>query len=244
METAGQKKETMIRRLIRMRWVILLLVVLAVAFGVTAKLLREANEQKLTLQEQVERQNELIAALKDEQKKEKDKEIKVVVTTDTIQQQLNSVSELVTQEYVYTNAAKKESSESWLWGVERPFSGKSILITYDGVIKAGVDLSQAKVDVDEQKHTVTVTLPPSKITDNNIPQETINVVEIKNGLFNNVTMEYYNDFVAEQKPKMAQKAIDQGILTRAGKEAKAVVQSVLSVLPGMENYTLSVEQAN
>lgn len=244
METAGQKKETMIRRLIRMRWVILLLVVLAVAFGVTAKLLREANEQKLTLQEQVERQNELIAALKDEQKKEKDKEIKVAVTTDTIQQQLNSVSELVTQEYVYTNAAKKESSESWLWGVERPFSGKSILITYDGVIKAGVDLSQAKVDVDEQQHTVTVTLPPSKITDNNIPQETINVVEIKNGLFNNVTMEYYNDFVAEQKPKMAQKAIDQGILTRAGKEAKAVVQSVLSVLPGMENYTLSVEQAN
>lgn len=244
MEAASQKKETMVRRLIRMRGLILLLVIFAVAFGVTAKLLRDANEQKLTLQEQVERQNELIAALNDEQEKKKDKEIKVAVTTDTIQQQLNSISELVTQEYVYTNAAKKESSESWLWGVERPFSGKSILITYDGVIRAGVDLSQAKIDVDEQKHTVTVTLPPSKITDNNIPQETINVVEIKNGLFNNVTMEYYNDFVAEQKPKMAQKAIDQGILSKAGREAKVFVQSVLSVLPGMENYTLTVEQAN
>ena len=68
------------------------------------------------------------------------------------------------------------------------------------------------------------------------------MVEIKNGLFNDVTMENYNEFVAEQKPAMEQKAIDQGILTRADKEAKALVQSILSVLPGMDGYTLVVEQ--
>lgn len=244
MEGTKQKKETTVRQFIRKSWMVLLLAAIAAAFGVTAKFLHEANEQKLTLREQVERQNELIAALQDQQEREKDKEVRVSVATDTIRQQLNSVSELVTQEYVYTNAAKKESSETWLWGMVRPFSGKSILITYDGVIKAGVDLSQAKIDVDEQKRTVTVTLPPSRITENNIPQETVNVVEIKNGLFNEVTMENYNDFVAEQKPVMAQKAIDQGILTSADRDAKAFVRSVLSVLPGMENYTLTVAQAN
>ena len=118
----------------------------------------------------------------------------------------------------------------------------TIYQTDDGVVKAGVDLSKAEITVNEQTRTVTVTLPPSEITENNIPQEAITVVEIKNGLFNDVTMENYNEFVAEQKPAMEQKAIDQGILTRADKEAAALVRSILSVLPGMDGYTLVVEQ--
>lgn len=232
------KEKSFLRRF----WKPILLAVLILALVLTSVGLNSSSREAKSLREQVERQNELIAALNEEREKEKDKEINVVVTSDTIEQQLSSIRELVTQEYVYTNAAKKESSESWLWGVERPFSGKSILITYDGVVKAGVDLSRAEIAVNEQTRTITVTLPPSEITENNIPQETINVVEIKNGLFNDVTMENYNEFVAEQKSVMEQKAIDQGILTRADKEAKALVQSILSVLPGMDGYTLVVEQ--
>lgn len=232
------KEKSFLRRF----WKPILLAVLILALVLTSVGLNSSSREAKSLREQVERQNELIAALNQEREAEKDKEINVVVTSDTIEQQLSSIRELVTQEYVYTNAAKKESSESWLWGVERPFSGKSILITYDGVVKAGVDLSRAEIAVNEQTRTITVTLPPSEITENNIPQETINVVEIKNGLFNDVTMENYNEFVAEQKSVMEQKAIDQGILARADKEAKALVQSILSVLPGMDGYTLVVEQ--
>lgn len=230
------------RSFLRRFWKPILLAALILALVLTAVGLNSSSREAKSLREQVERQNELIAALNDEREAAKDKEINVVVTSDTIEQQLSSIRELVTQEYVYTNAAKKESSESWLWGVERPFSGKSILITYDGVVKAGVDLSKAEITVNEQTRTVTVTLPPSEITENNIPQEAITVVEIKNGLFNDVTMENYNEFVAEQKPAMEQKAIDQGILTRADKEAAALVRSILSVLPGMDGYTLVVEQ--
>ena len=217
------KEKSFLRRF----WKPILLAALILALVLTAVGLNSSSREAKSLREQVERQNELIAALNDEREAAKDKEINVVVTSDTIEQQLSSIRELVTQEYVYTNAAKKESSESWLWGVERPFSGKSILITYDGVVKAGVDLSKAEITVNEQTRTVTVTLPPSEITENNIPQEAITVVEIKNGLFNDV---------------MEQKAIDQGILTRADKEAAALVRSILSVLPGMDGYTLVVEQ--
>ena len=232
------KEKSFLRRF----WKPILLAALVLALVLTSVGLNSSSREAKSLREQVERQNELIAALNDEREAAKDKEINVVVTSDTIEQQLSSIRELATQEYVYTNAAKKESSESWLWGVERPFSGKSILITYDGVVKAGVDLSKAEITVNEQTRTVTVTLPPSEITENNIPQEAITVVEIKNGLFNDVTMENYNEFVAEQKPAMEQKAIDQGLLTRADKEAAALVRSILSVLPGMDGYTLVVEQ--
>lgn len=243
MEETTQSIGSIIWRFVRKHWAQELFLIAAAALVITVSSLHDANREQLTLREQVERQNELIAALKDQQKEEENKEVHVVVTSDTIEQQLNSVRELVTQEYIYTNADKKESSEPWIFGWERPFSGKSILVTYDGVIKAGVDLSQAAIEVDEEKRAVTITLPPSKITVNSIPQESINVVEVKNGLFNDVTLENYNDFISEQKTVMEQKAIDQGILTRADEEARALIKSVLSVLPGMDGYTLTIRQS-
>lgn len=182
---------------------------------------------------QLEQQKQVIAALSARNDELNAQKTISVITSDTIRQQLNSLGDLVTQQYIYTNADKKESSEKWLWGVKRPFSGKTIIITYDGVIKAGIDLSKITVDVDDNARTITVTLPPSTITDNNIPQETIETVEVKDGLFNKVTVDDYNDFVSEQKPVMEQKAIRQGLLERADEEALTAVTSLLSAMPGI-----------
>lgn len=231
-------------------WKLLIVLLIAVAAAIMFLLLNSSRSQQKALQQQIEqqqqqleRQNQLIEALKNKEPADKSNETVPIVTSDIIKQQLNSVRELVTQQYIYTNADKKESSETWLWGVERPFSGKSILITYDGIIKAGVDLSQTEIEVNEEAHTIQVTLPPSKITDNNIPQESIKVVEVKNGFFNDVTFDNFNDFVSEQKLVMEQKAIDQGILDKADEEAQTLVTSILSVLPGMDAYTLKIEQS-
>ena len=224
-------------------WKVLAVVLLTAALIITVMLLNSSHRRQREIEEQLERQNELVAAMQ-EQLGIEDTNEKVTITSDTIKESLGAIRELVTQEYIYTNADKRESSEKWLWGVERPFSGNSLLVTYDGTIKAGVDLSQVEITVDEEKQTITVILPPSKITDNNIPQESIEVVEVKNGLFNDVTFDNYNEFIAEQKVIMEQKAIDQGLLTKADEEAIALVKSVLSVLPGMDSYTLTVEQSN
>lgn len=221
-------------------WKVLAVLVLILVFAAMLFLLNRSNSEQSQLQQQLdqqtqqlERQNELIEALKGKETKNDPKKTVPVITSEAVTQQLNSIKELVTQEYIYTNADKRESSAKWLWGVERPFSGNSILVTYDGTIKAGVDLSQAKIDVDEEDRTITVTLPASKVTDNNIPQESITVVEVKNGLFNEVTFDNYNEFIAEQKLIMEQRAISQGILTKADEEARALVKSVLSVIPGI-----------
>lgn len=203
--------------------------------------LQQENEQQSQI---LARQNELIEAMKEDEEKRAHETVPVI-TSEILRQNFGVLQELVTQQYIYTNADKKESSQTWLWGVERPFSGKSILITYDGTIKAGVDLSQVDIVIDEEARTITVTLPPSKITDNNIPQETIKVIEVKNGLFNDVTFDNYNDFVAEQKLVMEQKAIAQGLLTKADEEARTAVQTFLSLIPGIGSgegeYTLIVK---
>ena len=75
--------------------------------------------------------------------------------------------------------------------------------------------------------------------DNYIPQETINVLETKDGLFNPVTFDDYNKFISEEKKVMEKRALNMGLLKDADKEATAVVEAFLKGIPGMDTYTLT-----
>lgn len=167
------------------------------------------------------------------------KKNKQKITSDQLEEQINSIGELATLKYVYTNASRKEGNLSWLWGWTLPFSDSSLLVTYDGMIKAGIDLKEVTFDVNENDRVITVTMPKSRILDNNIPQETINVLEVKDGLFNPVTFTDYNQFISEEKKVMENRAIDLGVLKDADKEAKAIVEGFLKAIPGMNGYTLT-----
>ena len=151
--------------------------------------------------------------------------------SDTILHQLNSLQELVTQEYIYTNSDRSQSYAKWIFDWKRPFSDTSILVTYDGRIKAGIEFDKIQVEVNEESRTITVTLPDSVVLDNNIPQETIQVLDVQNGLFNSVTFDDYNGFIADQKIIMKQKAIDQGLLEKADAEARKTIETFLSMMP-------------
>lgn len=164
---------------------------------------------------------------------------KPIITTNHLKEQVNSIGELATLKYIYTNASRKEGSLTWLWGWTLPFSDSSLLVTYDGMIKAGIDLKDITFAVNESSHVITVSMPKSRILDNNIPQETINVLEVKDGLFNPVTFADYNQFISEEKKVMENRAIDLGVLTDADKEAKATVEAFLKAIPGMDGYTLT-----
>ena len=203
--------------------------------------LRRQLEQQTT---QIELQNQLIKTLKDEKEVKDSQKSIPVVTTETLKSQINSLQELVTQEYIYTNADRRTDNVKWLFGWTRPFSGTSLLVTYDGSIKAGIDLSEVQVDVDEEARKITITLPPSRIMDNSIPQESITVLEVKNGLFNEVTFDDYNTFISEQKILMENKAVERGILEKASEEAKRALEAFLAPLPGItgeDAYALEIK---
>lgn len=239
-ETTTEKMKSVLKRY----WKEIGAVLLILALVIMVILVISSQKRQKEIEGQLERQNELVDALR-EKEGSKDTKEKVVITSDIIKERLSSIRELVTQEYIYTNADKREGKETWIFGWTRPFSENSIILTYDGTIKAGVDLNEVEVVVNEEKRTITVTLPPSKITDNNIPQETINVVEVKDGLFNNVTFDNYNEFISEQKLIMQEKAIDQGLLIKANEEAKEAIIAFLSVMPGIgdgeDSYKLEIK---
>lgn len=216
------------------------IVILLLFSAVMVRMLVSAAGRQTELEKQLALQNEVIDGLRADAEKDSDKPLPVI-TSETLKDQLGALRELVTQEYIYTNADKRESKDTWIFGWTRPFSESSLVITYDGTIKAGIDFGAIKIDVNEESRTVTVTLPASKITDNSIPQESITVVEVKNGLFNDITFDDYNEFISEQKVIMEQKAIERGLLTSADEQARALIKDFLSSLPGMDTYTLHVK---
>lgn len=154
-----------------------------------------------------------------------------------LEQRLADISELATVTYAYTNMAQFQSSSEF-YGVTLPFTTKSFILTYDGEIKAGVDLSKAKIETGVS--SVTVTLPEAEILSHEIDQDSIEVFDEKTSIFNPFTVEDYSAFQRDQTAAMEQKATDRGLLTQAREKAVNAVTELLSqVVP--QTYTLKVE---
>ena len=162
-----------------------------------------------------------------------------VITGTTLGEQLKAVQELVSVEYYYTNMGKFEDQIDF-YGWKVPFTTKVFIVSYDGIIKAGVDLSRVDVVVDEAAQTVEVSLPEGTILSHEILEDSIEVFDESKNIFNQISISDYTGFTSDQKGTMEQKAIERGLLSSAEEKAYDAVQSFLSLLPGMEEYTLTV----
>ena len=160
------------------------------------------------------------------------------ITGDLLASQLRSVQELVTVSYFYTNMGRFENQVDF-YGWKVPFTTKSFIVSYDGVIKAGVDLEKLQVSIGDGE--VTVTLPESRIISHEIPEDSLEVFDESDNLFNHITIEDYTAFTQDQKSAMEQRAVDGGLLDRANQEARTAVDSLLRIMPGLEEYTLTVK---
>ena len=153
---------------------------------------------------------------------------------------LTEISEFASLTYSYTNMAEFENSKDF-YGIKVPFTTKSFIITYDGTIKAGVDLAKAEVDVSGKK--ITVTLPAAEILSHEIDEDSLEIFDENTSIFNPLKVSDYNTFNKEQKAEMEKKATDKGLLTEAGKKAADAIDDFISQLGGDE-YTITVNTAS
>ena len=154
-----------------------------------------------------------------------------------VEQQLTEIRELATVTYAYTNMGQFENSNDF-YGMKIPFTKKSFLLTYDGIIKAGVDLSKAQVKVSGAK--VTITLPETQILSHQILKDSVEVFDEKDSIFNPFTIQDFTSFQKDQEEAMEKKAIDRGLLEGARERAISSIRQMLeSTLP--EDYSLFIE---
>ena len=164
------------------------------------------------------------------------------ITSELLREQLEYVRDLVTVEYHYTDADKQELPGKKLFNmIPVPFTKKAFIISYDGVIKYGVDISQVGLSVNGISKIVTVEIPRAKIISHEIPEEGFRVLYESNGLFNKIRIDDVTAFRVTQKDKMEHRAAELEMPQQAQEQSGEAISALLRAVPGMEEYTLEVE---
>lgn len=146
------------------------------------------------------------------------------MTSDLLSQQIQSISELATVEYSYTNMGKFENQATF-YGWKVPFTTKSFIISYDGKIKAGIDMSLVDVNIDG--NTIQIDIPEAKILSHEIDETSIEVFDETHNIFNQISITDYNQFAIDQKESMEEKVIEKGLIEEAQDKAESTIKTFI-----------------
>lgn len=170
------------------------------------------------------------------------------ITADSIGASFNAVAELAVEEYVYSNVGSFDKEGLVLRGFEVPFTGRNFLVSYDGVVRAGVkhtDAITAKVDNAAQQLQLTV--PQVEVLSSTIDAESVVVHDQSMNPLNQVRVEDVTEFIAEQERSAKDQAVEQGLLDRASDRVEDLLEShARALIAGtpLEGYEVSFMWTN
>lgn len=170
-------------------------------------------------------------------KKSMKNEIEPEITSTLIFNKLINVRELTTLKYYYTNMGQFENQNTF-YGYKVPFTSKKFIVSYDGVIHAGVDLE--KMDVKLKGKSIEIKIPPAKILSHEIYEDSLKVFDERESIFNRIDIEDYNNFSKDQKKEVEAKAIKRGLLKEADQEAKKAIEETLLGDTILSDYKIKV----
>lgn len=157
------------------------------------------------------------------------------ISLDIINSEIKNIAELATVEYLFTDAARfSDSKEIKGWSV--PLTEKSFIMKWDGVIKAGIEVESIEIDVDNENLKITVTMPEAQILSYDVDESSVEVLDEKDNIFNNITVEDKVDFDEATETAMKERAIENGLLEQAQKQAEITIRGLLTANPVIAEY--------
>ena len=178
-------------------------------------------------------------------RKEVEKIIRVEkeVTAEVIQEGLNDMGLLVTEEYYFTEVVSFSSIKKLFKKLELGITASSYLASYDGVVTAGIDFSGITVSRDDEHHVLEVRLPRAKILNVDIDPESFVLYAEKTGLGNPLSAADFNQSLVELEATAREKALARGLLDRAEENARSVIENFVSGLVNAEEYSVRIVPA-
>lgn len=149
------------------------------------------------------------------------------INIDLINSEIQNIGELATIEYLYTDAAKFEDAPT-LFGQDIPFTTKSFIVKWDGIIKSGVKVDEIKVELNNKKKEIVVHIPKSEILSHEIDSDSIETLDEKNGFFNPIKIDDVRELDAIGKEAMEKRAVENGILEKAFENAKEIIYKLVN----------------
>lgn len=139
-------------------------------------------------------------------------------------QQVQNLSQLVTVKYVVEKVVLLEDMSKWY---ELSLGESSVLMVAHGVVKAGVDLKELKPgDLEASGKTVTIRLPPARITDCYLDDKLTQVIERKTGLLRSFDKDLEQNTRKQAVAEINLAARNEGILKEADERAKIELKTL------------------
>ncbi|MDO4432715.1 MAG: DUF4230 domain-containing protein [Aerococcaceae bacterium] len=152
------------------------------------------------------------------------------ITADLVGNRLENAQDLITQKYYYTNTGAFEHQNEF-YGWKLPFTRKNFILAYDGVVHAGIDLKEVKIEI--KGKNIEITLPKAKILAHEMDSESIKVFDENTSFFNPIQLEDFQKFMASQEKVVEQKAIDRKFLELADEAAERVITGLIDTQEGI-----------
>ena len=148
------------------------------------------------------------------------------VNATSIREEISRCSELATARLDYRGLIKYSDGDIPL------INQKSFSMIYDATIRAGIDLSQAEVEV--SGNTITVTLPAPQILDITVDPDSLEFYDEQFALFNWTDKEDTTEAMSYAREDAEEKAGQEGLLEEASEQAKNVIETL--VISGAGDY--------
>ena len=159
------------------------------------------------------------------------------ITSTLIQNRIEQASDLVTTKYHYTKVGKFENSLN-LNGWYIPLTNKYFILTFEGEIQLGTDLSKANIEISDS--TIHVTVDKPTVISNSIDESSIEVYDETKNIFNPISVSDYKAFAVEQKEKALSEAKKKGLMKTAQKNTEKSIKQIISIIPDTDDYNIEV----
>ena len=146
-------------------------------------------------------------------------EPKAELTNTVVSRQLETMQDL-------TTAREKDYGfEEFSEGNIAHVNQKKFTMFYSYEIRAGVDLSKAKIAVDNDNHVISITLPKADLQSVSVDPDSLRFFDEQTSLFNDAEVSDTAAALQDAKKTAANKATKSDLLKEADKQAKKVVQN-------------------
>ncbi|MCR4787558.1 MAG: DUF4230 domain-containing protein [Lachnospiraceae bacterium] len=165
------------------------------------------------------------------------KEEVVTINTEIIEDGLKEMGTLITEEYYFTQVEEYTSTtKAWVFFD----STAKFTYSYDGTVSAGIDCNKISVDKDDEQKIIKISVPKAEIINVFIDHNSFKIYEEKNGLWNKIDMEKYNDSIIEFEEAARTKAQEKGIIDKADEGARKMIESFVRSIADTDEYTIEL----
>lgn len=165
-------------------------------------------------------------------------EPKAELTNTVVSRQLETMQDL-------TTAREKDYGfEEFSEGNIAHVNQKKFTMFYSYEIRAGVDLSKAKIAVDNDNHVISITLPKADLQSVSVDPNSLRFFDEQTSLFNDAEVSDTAAALQDAKKTAANKATKSDLLKEADKQAKKVVQNAYAQIAKTDGYKVEVQVAD